>query len=190
MITYRLIKRFIDIACSLLALIILSPLIILVAIIIFMFDKGPIFFKQKRIGFEGVEFSIYKFRSMVVNAEKIGSYSTEEADSRITFVGGWLRKTSIDELPQFINVLFGHMSLVGPRPDVPAQKNLYTEQEFRIRNSVRPGITGLAQCTLRSLATAEQRKALDLQYVKEISIYMDLKIIFMTIRQVFLRGGN
>ncbi len=190
MIPYKLIKRFFDIVCSLLALIIFSPLIILVTIIIFIFDKSPIFFKQRRIGCQGVEFSIYKFRSMVTDAEKIGSYSTDDVDSRITFVGRWLRKTSIDEIPQLINVLLGDMSLVGPRPDVPAQKNLYTEQEFWIRNSVKPGMTGLAQSTLRSIATVEQRKALDLQYVKEISLYTDLKIIFMTFRQVFLSGGN
>jgi lipopolysaccharide/colanic/teichoic acid biosynthesis glycosyltransferase len=185
-----MLKRVFDISLSLLALLVLFPLFFIVSLGIYCSDKGPFFFKQKRVGRNGTEFGIYKFRSMVVNAESLGGYSTADADPRITAIGRWIRKTSIDELPQLINVLLGDMSLVGPRPDVPAQKKLYTEQEWQLRNSVRPGITGLAQATLRSEATTEQRKALDLQYVQEISLLTDLKIIFMTIRQVVMKGGN
>jgi lipopolysaccharide/colanic/teichoic acid biosynthesis glycosyltransferase len=105
-------------------------------------------------------------------------------------VGRLIRRTSLDELPQLINVIFGDMSVVGPRPDVPAQRTNYTEPEWLERHSVRPGITGLAQATLRSEATAEQRTSLDLQYVRNASIMLDLKVMLLTLRQVFGRGGN
>jgi lipopolysaccharide/colanic/teichoic acid biosynthesis glycosyltransferase len=183
-------KRIIDIAVSLIAILLLSPVLVIVAMVIYSTDKGDIFFRQRRVGFDGRIFEIYKFRSMVVNAEQLGGYSTADSDPRITSVGKWIRRTSLDELPQLLNVLLGDMSLVGPRPDVPAQMSLYTEDEWRLRNSVRPGITGLAQATLRSEATMEQRKMMDLQYVKDVSILTDMKIILMTVKQVFGRGGN
>lgn len=190
MFSYLGIKRLIDITISLVALILLSPVLILVGIAIYASDKGPIFFKQNRVGLGGDNFSIYKFRSMVVNAESLGGFSTADSDPRVTRVGRWIRKTSIDELPQLINVLNGEMSLVGPRPDVPAQKNIYSAQEWAVRNSIKPGITGLAQAKLRSEATIEQRKKLDMQYVNEISFITDMKIIIMTIRQILMKGGN
>lgn len=183
-------KRLLDVLLSALALIALSPAMLLVAAAIYRFDRGPIFFKQKRVGLRGREFGMYKFRSMVTDAEQRGGYSTRAQDPRITPVGRFIRRTSLDELPQLINVLLGDMSVVGPRPDVPAQKALYSEEEWRIRNSVRPGITGLAQATLRSAATPEQRKALDLQYAREGSVGFDIKIIIMTIKQVLTKGGN
>ena len=127
---------------------------------------------------------------MVINAEKQGSYFTQDNDSRITFLGKFLRKTSLDELPQLFNVIKGDMSLVGPRPDVSQQQKLYSKKEWRTRCSVRPGITGLAQATLRSQATVQERKAMDLQYVKKKSFFLDLKIIMMTLQQVILKGGN
>lgn len=185
-----MIKRLIDIFGSLIALLVFLPLMLGVSLAIYLSDTGPVLFRQKRIGIDGREFGIYKFRSMVVNAELLGGYSTADADPRITRVGRWLRKTSIDELPQLINVLLGDMSLVGPRPDVPEQKALYTDEEYRLRNSVRPGITGLAQATLRSEATVEQRKIMDLEYVREISLINDLKIILKTVDQVLMKGGN
>jgi lipopolysaccharide/colanic/teichoic acid biosynthesis glycosyltransferase len=130
-----------------------------------------------------------KFRSMVVNAESQGPYHTATNDSRVTRSGRWLRRTSVDELPQLINVLKGEMSLVGPRPDVPEQRALYTEDEWNRRLRVRPGITGPAQATLRSDATSEQRKQLDLSYAESPSIMRDAEILLRTVSQVFGRGS-
>ena len=135
-------------------------------------------------------FRIFKFRSMVKNADSIGSFQTLDHDSRITRVGIFLRKNSLDELPQLINVLIGDMSIVGPRPDVPQQRELYTDKEWKKRTSVRPGITGLAQAKLRSAATPDQRKMLDLEYVDNLSVMQDFKIILLTILQVIFKGGN
>ena len=127
---------------------------------------------------------------MVPNADKIGGYSTETNDPRITSIGRFIRKTSIDELPQLVNVILGDMSIVGPRPDVPAQRANYTQPEWEKRTSVKPGITGLAQATMRSDATEAERKNLDFQYVEQQEFLFDMKIILMTIRQVLFRGGN
>lgn len=183
-------KRFFDFSVSLLALILVSPVLCVVALAIYMNDFGPALFRQRRVGLGGREFWMYKFRSMVINAEQLGGYSTAQGDARITRVGRFIRRTSIDELPQLLNVLKGEMSLVGPRPDVPAQRVLYADHEWQLRHSVRPGVTGLAQATLRSEAVGTQRKTLDLEYVRHASIFLDIKIILMTIRQVIWKGGN
>ena len=153
-------------------------------------DGGPSFFGQIRVGKDGRTFRMWKFRSMIVNADRVGGYSTLNGDSRITPVGRVIRRTSLDELPQLLNVLIGDMSIVGPRPDVPAQRGLYTDEEWSIRQSVRLGITGLAQSIVRSDATAEQRKALDLEYAKNVSMGLDIRIILMTFKQVIFKGGN
>jgi len=182
-------KRFFDCVVSFFVLIIFIPVMVIISLMI-KFDGGAIFFRQIRVGLDGKHFGIYKFRSMVVNAENIGGHSTKEGDPRITAIGMFIRKTSIDELPQLINVLIGDMSLVGPRPNVPVQKEEYTKVQWDKRNSVIPGITGLAQATLRSTATWQQRYDLDLEYIRKTSIIYDIKIIFMTIRQVLLKGGN
>lgn len=163
---------------------------LLVALAVWLHDRGPVFYKQTRVGRNGVEFGMYKFRSMRIDADKIGGYSTATNDPRITGVGRMLRRTSLDELPQLCNVLKGDMSLVGPRPDVPKQRVLYTDQEWAERHQVRPGVTGLAQATLRSAGTEDQRKALDLEYVRNCSVLFDLRIIVMTVRQVLFVGGN
>lgn len=167
-----------------------SPILIGVATAIYLSDFGPVIFRQRRVGRGGKDFFIYKFRSMVIDAEKLGGYSTADGDPRITRVGRFIRRTSLDELPQLFNVLCGSMSVVGPRPDVPAQRTLYTEAEWQLRNSVRPGITGLAQATLRSAATETQRKELDLQYAQQASLFKDIQIILLTFKQVFGKGGN
>lgn len=166
------------------------PILISVALAVFLQDYGQVIFRQRRVGLNGREFTMFKFRSMVLNAERLGGYSTADRDPRITPVGRFIRRTSLDELPQLINVLIGDMSIVGPRPDVPAQRQLYTEDEWILRNRVRPGITGLAQATVRSHGTMEETKYLDLYYVRNISLWLDIKIIFLTIRQVLLKGGN
>lgn len=185
-----MIKRLIDVLLSLIMLVILLPILLAIAISVKLQDMGPIFFLQQRVGKGGHMFSIFKFRSMVVNAEVLGGFSTETNDSRITPFGRLIRRTSLDELPQLFNVLMGDMSIVGPRPDVPAQRTLYTEDEWVTRHTVRPGITGLAQSTMRSEATSEQRKAMDLKYIRDVSLALDARIILMTIKQVILKGGN
>jgi lipopolysaccharide/colanic/teichoic acid biosynthesis glycosyltransferase len=183
-------KRFLDLVLSTVAFVLLFPLLALVALAVRLQDAGPSLFGQARIGKGGREFRMWKFRSMVVNADRMGGYSTADRDPRITPVGRFIRRTSLDELPQIFNVLAGDMSIVGPRPDVPAQRSLYSDDEWSLRHRVRPGITGLAQATLRSEATMEQRKQLDLKYASEASIWLDLRIIAMTFKQVFFKGGN
>jgi len=183
-------KRLMDLLLSIVALTVLWPVLLLAALAIRLDGPGPVLFLQTRVGRGGQQFSIYKFRSMIANAEALGGYSTQSGDARITRVGRWLRKTSIDELPQIFNVLLGHMSWVGPRPDVPAQRSNYTEHEWQVRHQVRPGITGLAQATLRSNATPEQRKSLDLDYAANASLLFDFKILLLTVKQVISKGGN
>ncbi|WP_072429735.1 sugar transferase [Chitinimonas taiwanensis] len=183
-------KRVFDVLCSALAMFLLLPILVLAAIFIWLQDGGPVFFSQLRVGKKGRLFRMWKFRSMVLNAESLGGYSTQDNDPRITPVGRFIRRTSIDELPQLFNVLCGDMSVVGPRPDVPAQRELYSDVDWAVRHQVRPGITGLAQATLRSEATTEQRKALDLEYARNASIRLDVKIILMTFKQVVFKGGN
>jgi lipopolysaccharide/colanic/teichoic acid biosynthesis glycosyltransferase len=183
------VKRAFDIAISALALLVLSPVFIVIPLLIRR-DGGPALFRQTRVGLHGKPFSIYKFRSMVVNSEALGGHSTRANDPRITKVGQFVRKTSIDELPQLLNVLKGDMSLVGPRPNVPGQMPEYTREQWDLRNSVLPGITGLAQATLRSNATWQQRYELDTEYVQRRSVAFDLKIILMTVKQIVTKGGN
>lgn len=185
-----MLKRTFDVIVSLSTIVVTSPLWVVISLCIFVSDRGPVLYRQQRVGLAGKPFGIYKFRTMVPNADKIGGYSTTYGDPRITRVGGVLRRYSLDELPQLLNVLMGHMSLVGPRPDVPMQKSLYTEAEYAKRTSVRPGITGLAQATARSQATPEERKRLDLEYVDRASFLFDLQVILMTVRQVVAVGGN
>jgi lipopolysaccharide/colanic/teichoic acid biosynthesis glycosyltransferase len=183
-------KKLFDLLLSAGALLLLFPVFLIVAACIYSHDRGPVLFRQTRVGMNGQTFGILKFRSMVLNADKIGGYSTQANDPRITRIGRFIRRTSIDELPQLLNVLLGDMSIVGPRPNVPAQRAEYTGAEWDLRNAVRPGITGLAQAKFRSRCTASQRKELDLYYVENSSFLLDLKIILMTCRQVLSKGGN
>ena len=189
-----MLKRFLDIVGSLVALLVFSWLLIPIAIAIAVTSPGGVIFRQTRVARGGGTFTIWKFRSMRADAPSVGPHFTAAGDPRITPVGRFLRKTSLDELPQLINVLKGDMSLVGPRPNVPRQREDYTQEEWDARNAVRPGITGLAQATLRSAATQEQRTALDLEYAKSrgefARVAFDVKIILMTIRQVVTKGGN
>jgi lipopolysaccharide/colanic/teichoic acid biosynthesis glycosyltransferase len=133
---------------------------------------------------------MYKFRSMVPDADKLGPHHVLDNDARITRVGQFLRRASIDELPQLFNVLVGDMSLVGPRPDVPVQRSLYTDEQWALRCSVRPGITGLAQALLRSAGTPQQRLELDLRYAREASLWLDLKIMAWTLGTLRTGQGN
>jgi lipopolysaccharide/colanic/teichoic acid biosynthesis glycosyltransferase len=183
-------KRAIDLLLSLMALVLLAPFFLLVACAVVIDSGWPVFFKQQRVGLIGREFGIFKFRSMQQNAASSGPYFTQANDVRITQVGQFLRRTSIDELPQLINVLVGDMSLVGPRPDVPAQKSLYSPEDWALRSSVRPGITGLAQVKGRSAVSFEQRLALDLDYAKNVSIWCDIQIMWWTLWQLSGRHAN
>ena len=183
-------KRLTDIILSLTALILLAPVLLLTALAVVLDSGLPILFRQTRVGLGGREFGMFKFRSMVKNAASTGPYFTDTNDVRITRVGQFIRRTSIDELPQIVNVLLGDMSLVGPRPDVPVQKSLYAPEDWVRRCSVRPGITGLAQALHRSEATSEQRLMLDLQYTQQVSMWFDLKIMWWTLARLKGKGSN
>ena len=183
-------KRGMDIALSLITLLALSPLLLAAALAIALEGGLPVLFRQTRVGLKGREFGMFKFRSMVKNAASLGPYFTQADDPRITRVGRFLRRTSIDELPQLINVLKGDMSLVGPRPDVPAQRSLYSDADWAQRCSMRPGITGLAQALYRSDSTEAQRLEADLRYIREASLWLDLEICWWTLRRLGGQGAN
>jgi lipopolysaccharide/colanic/teichoic acid biosynthesis glycosyltransferase len=183
-------KRMFDVVLSLLALLVLSPVLVAAAMAIALESGRPVLFRQVRLGRGGREFGMYKFRSMVKDAAALGPYFTTDGDPRITRVGRFLRRTSIDELPQLLNVLAGDMSLVGPRPDVPAQRKLYSDEDWAVRCSVRPGITGLAQALLRSEATEARRLELDLRYARFHSLLLDIKIIGWTLGRITGKGAN
>lgn len=191
--TYLIIKRIMDIIFSMLGLIILIPVLLIVSIVIKIESKGPVIFKQKRIGKDGKIFEIYKFRSMVVGAEKMGTgvYS-KKGDTRVTKVGRFTRATSIDELPQLINILKGEMSFIGPRPVLtyhPWKFEDYTEEQKK-RFLVRPGVTGWAQIHGRKDVEWNNRIKLDVEYVENISFKLDVKIFFKTIYQVISMKDN
>ena len=183
-------KRAMDLVFSVSGLLLLWPVMLVAAVAVAVDSGLPVLFVQRRVGRRGRGFGMLKFRSMVADAFGHGSYQTESDDPRVTRVGRWLRRTSIDELPQLLNILKGEMSLVGPRPDVPAQEANYTAADWVERCSVRPGLTGLAQSTLRSQATPAQRLALDLQYVREAGLALDLKILGRTLARLGGRGSN
>lgn len=189
-------KRIIDIVGSLIGLVLLSPILLLVSLLIKLEEpKGNVIFKQIRVGKDGRQFYIYKFRSMVSNAEKLldklidknetsGAMFKMKHDPRVTKVGHLLRKTSIDELPQLINVLKGEMSLVGPRPPLPREVAEYTEHQKQ-RLLVTPGCTGLWQVSGRSNIGFEQMVELDLKYIHDRSLKVDIGIIFKTVGVMF-----
>lgn len=185
-----MIKRCFDILASLVALLLLSPVLLGTALAVAVESGFPVLFRQTRVGRHGRPFGMLKFRSMVKNAASIGPYFTSANDPRITRVGRFIRRTSLDELPQLLNVLQGDMSLVGPRPDVPAQQSLYSEADWAQRCSVRPGITGLAQALYRSDSTEAQRLEADLRYTREASLWLDLQICWWTVKRLGGKGAN
>lgn len=178
-------KRGMDFLVSLFCTVLLLPIFALISLSIVLESKGSPIFKQERIGKDGRIFKVYKFRTMVQNAEKLGNglFVYDETDTRITKVGKILRKTSLDELPQLFNVLKGEMSIIGPRPPVvyhPYDGYDNYPKEYQKRFSMRPGITGLAQVRLRNSAGWDERIKLDIQYVEKYNILMDIKIFFQT----------
>jgi lipopolysaccharide/colanic/teichoic acid biosynthesis glycosyltransferase len=185
--TQLIVKKTFDILISIILLILLSPLLLFISILIKLDSKGSVLFIQERLGKDGKVFKIYKFRTMCENAINIGSgIYTDEDDSRITKVGAILRKTSFDELPQLINVLKGEMSLIGPRPPVTDHPYKYEDYNDiqKIRFSFLPGITGYAQINGRANISWNERIKLDVKYVKNYSLLLDIKILFLTIYKV------
>ena len=182
-----------DIVLSIIGLIILSPILLITSVAIKIDSKGPVIFKQDRIGKDGKVFKIYKFRSMVVGAEKKGSgvYSGKN-DSRVTKIGKLIRATSIDELPQLLNILKGEMSFIGPRPVLTYHPWKYEEQtkEQLKRFDVRPGVTGLAQINGRKQVEWNKRIQYDVEYAEKVSFILDFKIFFKTIINVLLMRDN
>ena len=192
---YHIIKRGIDIICSSIGLIVLSPILVIIAIIIKLDSSGPIIFKQERVGYKGRRFFMYKFRSMVVNAEELkeklheknemsGPMFKMKEDPRITKVGKFIRKTSIDELPQLVNVLKGEMSLVGPRPSLPKEVDKFEPWMLK-RLEVKPGLTCYWQVQGRNDIGFEEWMRLDCKYVEDKCTLLDLKLIFKTFFVLF-----
>jgi len=193
------IKRISDIVLSLVGIIILLPVYLIIAIAIKLDSKGPVVFKQIRVGKNGRNFMIYKFRTMVVSAESQRKLEIDpenmdnfvfqsKSDSRITKVGKFLRNSSLDEIPQLFNVLFGNMSLVGPRPEIPEVVKYYPKVYYQ-RLLVLPGITGLAQVSGRGEIELGKTIFYDLTYINNFSIWFDIKILFDTIFKVFRKDG-
>jgi lipopolysaccharide/colanic/teichoic acid biosynthesis glycosyltransferase len=187
---YCLLKRAIDVVCSLVGLIILSPILLIVAILIKLESKGNSIFSQERVGKDGKKFKMYKFRSMVANAEELkdklchknemcGPMFKMKEDPRVTKVGKFIRKTSIDELPQLVNVLKGEMSLVGPRPSLPKEVMKF-ENWMMTRLSVKPGLTCYWQVSGRSDIGFKEWMELDVKYVEERNTFVDIGLIFRT----------
>lgn len=203
-LVYLFVKRCFDIVCGLIGVIVLIPVTIILKIVtICSGDLNPIIFSQNRIGKNGKEFKFYKFRSMVSNADEIleqtlkndkkraeewKKYQKFENDPRITKIGNILRKTSLDEAPQFINILKGDMSMIGPRPLVPGELDSHNGNH-EIYESVRPGITGWWACNGRSATTYEERLDLEYYYVKNKSLWLDIKCVFKTISAVLTKKG-
>ena len=200
MTVYKIIKRVGDIFGSLVALIIFSPVTIVIAIMIKKEDGGPILFKQQRVGRNGRLFEMWKFRSMVVNAHslKMELLEMKEAggptfkiknDPRVTKIGRFIRQHSLDEIPQFVNVFLGDMSLVGPRPGLPEEVAAYSPKDAR-RLIILPGLTGLWQVSGRNNLSYQQMIKLDLWYVENRNVFLDVKILFKTFIQMFNTKDN
>lgn len=186
------IKRILDFIIGLMALPFIVVITLIMAPIIYFDDKGPIFYNASRLGRNGKPFKMYKFRSMMVNAPDIrnkdGSTYNGDDDPRVTKVGRFMRKTSIDELPQFLNVLLGDMSLIGPRPDPLDDMEIYTEHQKKKLN-VRPGITGYNQAYYRNSVEQNEKFEHDVYYAENISFFLDIKIFLKTIATILTRDN-
>ena len=184
---YKHLKRAADFCVALMMLIILSPVMLIAAILIKSNNDGPVFFKQERPGLNGKIFTVYKFRTMSVKTCDDNGKGLSDFE-RMSKVGNLLRKTSIDELPQLINIVRGEMSFIGPRPLLTEYLPLYTPEQMR-RHEVRPGISGWAQVNGRNTLTWEEKFRYDVEYVDNMSVHMDIRILFMTVRNVLKQDG-
>lgn len=179
-------KRLVDVVVAVLTVVVLSPVMVVISIAILISSGWPIIYKQNRVGRNCEDFVIYKFRTMVLNADRIGPTSTAVGDNRITKIGQFLRKTSLDELPQFFNVLIGNMSLVGYRPDVRRGGEKADDEKYKLK----PGITGFAQIRGRSCLSIEDKRKLERKYATEVSFILDIKVVLYTIKIVLKRQGS
>lgn len=184
---YKYIKRGMDFAVAFVALLFLSPLMLIVSILIKLNRDGPVLFKQKRPGINGKIFTVYKFRTMSVKTHDENGRELSDFE-RMSKIGNLLRKTSIDELPQFINILKGDMSFIGPRPLLTEYLELYTPEQMR-RHEVRPGISGWAQVNGRNTITWEEKFRYDVEYVDKMSLKMDIYILIKTVLNVLKQDG-
>lgn len=200
---YKFVKRAFDFIAALAAIVAISPLLLIISAIVYMGDPGPVIYGQVRIGKNGKAFKMWKFRSMYKNADKMIDQLTDEQrqqyitefkidnDPRITPIGNFLRKTSLDELPQLFNVLCNDMSLVGPRPLIESEIQTYYADMFDTLLSVKPGVTGYWQAYARNNATYQsgQRQQMEMYYVNHASIMLDIKILFRTVVSVLRKDG-
>ena len=200
---YKFVKRVFDFIVALAAIVVMSPLLLIISAIVYLGDPGPVIYGQVRIGKNGKAFKMWKFRSMYKNADKMINQLTDEQrqqyitefkidnDPRITLVGNFLRKTSLDELPQLFNVLCNDMSLVGPRPLIESEIQTYYADMFDTLLSVKPGVTGYWQAYARNNATYQsgQRQQMEMYYISHASIILDMKILFRTVVSVLRKDG-
>lgn len=183
-------KRFLDILCSLLAILVFLPLYIILAILVKCSSKGPVFFKQERIGRNKKHFMILKFRTMRIDAPKdVPTHMLDNPEIYITRVGRFLRKTSLDEIPQAFNIFVGQMSVVGPRPALWNQDDLIEERDKYHANDIRPGLSGWAQCNGRDTLPIIEKAKLDGEYIEKFNVWFDIGIVFKTAFQAF-RGKD
>lgn len=191
-VLYPILKRTIDLLVSVIGLLLSIPIIILIGIAIKLESSGPVFYIQDRVGLNGKYFKIYKFRSMYIDAEKNGAKWAEKNDPRITKVGSFIRKTRIDELPQFWNVFVGDMSLIGPRPERPIFTAQFNKEipGFINRLKVKPGITGWAQVNGGYELTPKEKLELDIYYINNMNLWLDFKIMLKTITVILTGEGS
>lgn len=186
----KVLKRIVDIFVGVVALPFVLLIIMIIGPIVFFHDRGPVFYNGERLGQHGRIFKMFKFRSMYVNAPDIrredGSTYNSEDDPRVTPVGRFLRKTSLDEIPQFLNVLIGDMSLIGPRPDTPDFLDVY-KNEHPVILTIRPGITGYNQAYFRNSIDGKEKRKNDDYYARNLTFGLDVKIFFKTVQSVFMR---
>lgn len=187
---YKYLKRPFDLVLAIISLIILSPLLLVISLIVKFTSKGKILFKQRRIGKDNLEFYIFKFRTMNVDTpDNVATHLLEDPDKYITKFGKFLRRTSLDELPQLLNILKGEMSFVGPRPALYNQDDLKEERDKFNVNSLIPGLTGWAQINGRDELPIQEKVKYDAEYLRSVSFVFDVKIIFRTFLKVFRKDG-
>lgn len=183
-------RRIFDVCAAAMALVLASPLLLIAAVAIKLTSRGPVLYRQERVGKDGSLFEMLKLRTMVQGAEHVGArLAVDRGDARITRVGRVLRRTSVDELPNLVNVLRGDMSIIGPRPTVKVQVDQYTERQRR-RLELRPGITGWAQVNGRASLSWPARIEMDIDYIDRCTIGMDLQILALTVRQLLGSGRD